>query len=407
MTRPAVVVTGVGLVTPAGIGATATFETLCAGRVTAAPDPQLRGLPVDFSYAVPDLRPDRALGRRLSGRMDRFSQMAVIAAREAVADAGLDPGDWPADRVAVLLGASGTSTPALAEDFMSHMQGHPERVSPQTALRSGTSAPVAEVALDLGARGPSLALSSACAAGNQAIALGCELLRSGACDVAITGGSESARTLVHVILLARARALSRRSDAPEFACRPFDADRDGLVLGEGAGVLVLERCEDASVRSVVPRAFLAGHGSSCDAFHYAAPEPEGRGAEQAMRAALADAGLAPGDIDHVSAHATSTPAGDLAEAHALGRLFLDVPPVTALKSQLGHALGAAGAIESAVAVLSLAEQTIPPTLNLDRQDAAIDLDVVRTCRRQAALRSVMSNSFGFGGHNTVVVFTDS
>lgn len=402
-----VVVTGVGLVTPAGIGSVATFAGLCSGRSAAAPDPELRGLPVDFSCAVPDLCPDRALGRRLGGRTERFAQMAVLAAREAVFDAGLDPDGWPADRVGVVLGAANSSAPALVQDLRHYWSDHPERVSPMTATRCTPNAPVAEVTLDLGVRGPSLALSTACAAGNQAIALGCELLRSGACDVVIAGGSESARNMVNVVMLAKARALSRRRDAPECASRPFDAERDGLVLGEGAGILVLERCQDARTRGSAPRAFLAGHGSSSDAFHYAAPEPEGRGAEQAMRAALADAGLTPGDIDHVNAHATGTPAGDLAEARALHRLFLDVPPVTALKSQLGHALGAAGAIESAVAVLSLGAQMIPPTVNLDHQDPAIDLDVVRERARPLALRSVMSNSFGFGGHNTVLVFTDS
>ncbi|MFF7690225.1 beta-ketoacyl-[acyl-carrier-protein] synthase family protein [Streptomyces syringium] len=406
MSRPEVVVTGVGLLTPAGIGAGATFAGLCAGRPTARPDPELRGEPVDFSCAVPGLHAEQVLGRRLSGRTDRFTHMAILAAREAVADAGLSPRQWPAaERVGVLLGSAGSATAAMFRETQHYLSGRRDRISPMTAVCCTPNASVTEVTIDLGARGPGFALSSACAAGNQAIALGCDLLRSGVCDIVVAGGSESARTVVNALLLGRLMALSRRRDDPAGACRPFDAARDGLVLGEGAGVLVLERWRDAAARGVTPRAVLAGHGAVSDAYHYVAPEPEGRGAEEAMRAALADAGLSPGDIDHVNAHATGTPAGDLAEARALRRLFVDVPPVTALKSQIGHALGAAGAIESAVAVLSLTQQTIPPTANLDHQDPAIGLDVVHRDARLVPLQAVMSNSFGFGGHNSVLVFT--
>ncbi len=406
MTSAAVAVTGVGLLTPARIGSRDTFDGLCSGRSTAAIDPDLQGAPVDFSCAVPDFRAQEALGRRLAHRMDRFTQLAVLAAREAVTDAGLRTDEWLPERVGVVLGTASSSMEALPTDMGHYLSGHPERISPMSLTRSLPSAPVAEVTIALGARGPSFSVSNACAAGNQAIALGVDLLRSRSCDIVIAGGAESPRTLCCAILLGRLRALSRRRDRPESASRPFDAERDGLVIGEGAGVLVLERQEHAHARGVVPRALLAGHGSTSDAHHYVAPEPEGHGAEAAMRAALADAGLRPVDIDHVNAHATSTTVGDLAEARALNRLFRnDVPPVTAPKSLIGHSLGAAGAVESAITVMTLQHQRIPPTANLERLDPAIALDVVHKGPRDTRMRAALSNSFAFGGHNTVLVFT--
>lgn len=406
MTHTAIAVTGIGLLTPAGTNSRDTFEALCSGRSTAAVDPDLHGAPVDLSCAVPDPHAPEILGRRRTQRMDRFAQLAVLAAREAVADAGLRTGEWLPERVGVVLGTANSSTETLTTELGHYLSGHPERVSPMTLTRSLPSASVAEVTIDLGTRGPSLAVTSACASGSQAIALGADLLRSGSCDIVVVGGSENPRTVTCSLLLGQLRALSRRREEPERASRPFDADRDGLVIGEGAGVLVLERQEHAYARGAVPRALLAGHGSTSDAHHYVAPEPEGRGAEAAMRAALADAGLCPADIDHVNAHATSTPAGDLAEARSLSRLFRgDGPPVTALKSLIGHSLGAAGAIESAITVLTLQHQRIPPTANLERLDPAIDLDVVHKAPRDVRMRAALSNSFAFGGHNSVLVFT--
>ncbi|RLV10324.1 3-oxoacyl-ACP synthase [Streptomyces griseocarneus] len=406
MTSTAVAVTGVGLLTPAGIGSRDTFDAMCSGRSTAEVDPDLKGASVDISCAVPDFRAPELIGRRRTHRMDRFTQLAVVAAREAVDDAGLSTGEWLPERVGAVFGTATSSMETLAVETGHYLDGRPDRISPMSLTRSLPSAPLTEVTLDLGIRGPSLALSTACAAGNQALALGADLLRSGACDIVVAGGSENPRTLPCALLLDKLRALSRRHDLPECASRPFDADRDGLVIGEGAGVLVLERLDHARARGAAPRALLAGHGSTSDAHHYVAPDPEGHGAEAAMRAALTNAGLGPADIDHVNAHATATPAGDLAEARALRRLFPDgAPPVTAPKSVIGHSLGAAGAVESALTVLTLQHQRIPPTANLDMLDPAIDLDVVHGRPRDVRMRAALSNSFAFGGHNTVLVFT--
>ncbi|MGW0532918.1 beta-ketoacyl-[acyl-carrier-protein] synthase family protein [Streptomyces sp. NPDC003032] len=403
---PAVAVTGLGLITPAGVDRDATWAGLSAGVRVAAKDPVLAGLPVDFSCAVPESAGVAALVPGRARRMDPYSRLAVLAAREAVADAGLTPREWPAERVGVVLGVGNSSMLAWPSTFAHLTAGRPERVAPTALPRSMPNTPVAEVTIDLAARGPSFAVAGACASGGYAIAVASDLLRSGTCDIVITGGAESARSTAASACLSQLTALSRHRHDPAGASRPFDAHRDGFVLGEGAGILVLERLEQARARRVTPRALLAGHGSSSDAHHYVSPDPQGAGAERALRAALSHAGLTADDIDHVNAHATSTPVGDLAEARALRRVFGDCPPpVTAVKSVIGHALGGAGGIEAAVTVLSLQEQAVPPTVNLDRLDPEVDLDIIRDERRAVRMRSAVSNSFGFGGHNVVLVFS--
>ncbi|MEU0335106.1 beta-ketoacyl-[acyl-carrier-protein] synthase family protein [Streptomyces sp. NPDC006193] len=406
--RAPVAVTGLGLVTPAGIGRDAAWAGLCAGQSTAAPDPALDGLPVAFSCRVPGLDAAALLGHRLARRLDRFTTFALIAAREAVADARLAPGGWDgADgvRVGVVMGVGTGSMQGWQAEF-DRLAGHtPDRVSPLALPRSVPNMAAAEIALDLGARGPNMVVSTACASGTSAIGLARDWLLSGRCDLVLAGGSESARLRMTAACFAQMRALSRRSAAPHAASRPFDRDRDGFVLGEGAAVLVLERTEDARARGVRPEALLAGFGASCDAHHFTAPRPDGEGAAQALRGALADAGLAPEDIDHVNAHGTATPQGDAAEHNALHRVFHRPPPVTAVKGTIGHAIGGAGAIEAACTVLTLRHQLIPPTANLDTLDPAMDLDVVVKTPRRRRMRAAVSNSFGFGGQNAVLAFT--
>ncbi|MFD4737614.1 beta-ketoacyl-[acyl-carrier-protein] synthase family protein [Streptomyces virginiae] len=416
-----VVVTGLGLLTPAGIGAAASWAGLCAGRPTAATDPELAGVPVDFSCALPDFTPEVLLGGRLVMRTDRFVHMGLVAAREALDDAGISPADWDPQRVGVVIGVSTGSMEAWAPPFASVAAGCHEEVSPFVVTRTLPNMAAAEISIDLGAQGPSLAVGTACASGATAIGVARDLVRSGTCDIVITGGSEATRVPIVATCFGQAGALSRRGHDPAGASRPFDVHRDGFVLGEGAGVLVLERAEHArargaraapvglSGRAVTPpkariRAVLTGYGASSDAHHFAAPHPEGRGAELAMRAALRDAALAPDGIDHVNAHGTSTPRNDLAEAFALHRVFRTPPAVTANKSVFGHALGGAGAIEAVCTVLTLQEQLIPPTANLEHPDPQCDLDVVTGSPRQARVRAAMSNSFGFGGQNAVLVF---
>ncbi|MGW7518105.1 beta-ketoacyl-[acyl-carrier-protein] synthase family protein [Streptomyces sp. NPDC054796] len=409
-----VAVTGLGLLTPAGIGVGETWEGVRAGRSTATADPELAGLPVEFSCRLPDVDIDARLGRRLSRRVDRFSAMALIAAREAVADAGLgEPwqaesegreADWDPDRVAVLLGVGSNSLATYPEEFGRLNEERPDRVSPLALPRSVPNFAASEVSTDLGAAGPSMAISTACSSGAMALGTARSLIESGACDVVIAGGSESARAAMTAACFAQMRALSQRGDEPERASRPFDAERDGFVLGEGAGILVLERAEHARARSARVYARLTGFGASCDAYHVVAPRPDGEGIVGATRAALADSGWEPQDVGHINAHATSTRLNDRAEAHALHRLFGTPPPVTATKSVIGHSLGAAGAIEAATTVLSVHYGTIPPTANLDTLDEGIDLDVVTGKERGTWAPTALSNSFGFGGQNAVLAF---
>ncbi|MGW0928766.1 beta-ketoacyl-[acyl-carrier-protein] synthase family protein [Streptomyces sp. NPDC002644] len=399
-----IAVTGLGIVAPDGVGVKEAWERLLSGVSTAARDPELDGMPVDFSCRVDDEAISARLGRGLRWRTDRFIQFAVIAAREAVADAGLYPEEWDAERVGVVIGVGGSAMVHTGE-YTKLMEGRFGAMMPSLVARSQPGMAAGEVSIDLGARGPILTTSTNCTSGASGIAMAKLLLDSGACDVVVAGGAESVRNSWGSAAFWRMGALSTRGDDPAAASRPFDADRDGFVLSEGAGVLVLEREEHARARRARVRARLAGQALSGDAHHCVAPEPDGAGAARAMRAAIADAGLTPADIDHVNAHGTSTTLNDVAEHLALRSVFGTPPPVTANKGVFGHAIAGGSAMEAAFSVLSLDQQVIPPTANLLRQDPAIDLDVVSGAPRPAALRSVLSNSVGFGGHNTALVFT--
>ncbi|GGM16745.1 3-oxoacyl-[acyl-carrier-protein] synthase 2 [Streptomyces fumigatiscleroticus] len=399
----AVAVTGIGLVTPAGIGTKESWERLLSGVPTAATDPELAGLPVDFSCRVPQQQLDSSLGRGLRWRTDRFIQFAVVAAREAVADAGLYPAEWDGTRVGVVIGVGGSAMEHMGE-YAKLAEGRHGAVTPSLVARSQPGMAAGEVSLDLGAKGPTMCTSTVCSSGTAALSAAKMLLDAGSCDIVVAGGTDSARCHWGSVAFWRMGALSTRCDTPAEASRPFDADRDGFVLAEGSGVLVVERAEHARARSARVYAELAGQGLAGDAHHFVAPHPDGAGAVHAMRAALADAGLSAGDIDHVNAHGTSTTLNDLAEARALRRVFGAPPPVTANKGVFGHAIGGGGAIEAACSVLSLHHSVIPPTANLDRLDPDIDLDIVAGRPRPAALSAVLSNSVGFGGHNAAVVF---
>ncbi|MGK5631384.1 beta-ketoacyl-[acyl-carrier-protein] synthase family protein [Streptomyces sp. URMC 123] len=403
--REEVAVTGLGLITPAGVGVPDTWEALCAGVPTAAKDPELEGLPIDFSCRVRNFDAADVLGRRLTWRTDAFIHLAVATAREAVADAGLDTGAWEGERVGVVVGVGATSQQSCPREYPKLMRGLYSTLTPTLVPRSVPNMAAGEIAIDLGAGGPNLGTSTACASGATAIGVARDLIASGACDIVIAGGSESARNSAFTALpFWRMGALSGRGDDPAGASRPFDADRDGFVLGEGAGMMVLERADHARARGARVHALLCGYGATADAHHPIAPHPTGEGARRALRSALTDADLAPGDIGHVNAHGTSTQQNDLIEGRVLCDVFPGRPPVTATKSIIGHALGAAGAIEAVCAVLSLVHQRIHPTANLDRQDPAIDLDIVAKVPRETALEAVASCSLGFGGQNAVLVF---
>ncbi|RAJ31782.1 3-oxoacyl-[acyl-carrier-protein] synthase II [Kitasatospora sp. SolWspMP-SS2h] len=400
-----VAVTGLGMLTPAGLDTAATWETVLAGTACARPVPALAGGPVDFACTIADAFDPLALLGPAARRMDRFTQLAVVAARQAVADATTDvPMGWDPQRVGVVLGTgfAGIST-WESQRMRLHADG-PQFVSPLAVPSSIANMAAAHISLDQRIHGPSHTVSTACASGTTAIATAVELLRSGRCDVVLAGGAEAAVTALTAAAFHRLGALSTRGQDPERASRPFDRDRDGFVLGEGAAVLLMETLPHARCRGRRPYALLAGHASATDAHHLTNPDPHGRAAEHALRTALADARIEPHQVAHVNAHATSTPQGDAAEAATLGRVFPHAPPVTAVKGATGHLLAAAGALEAAVTVLSIHHGLIPPIANWQQGDPGSDLNLAVNPVK-GPLPVAVSESFGFGGHNAVLVLT--
>jgi 3-oxoacyl-[acyl-carrier-protein] synthase II len=401
--RATLAVTGIGLVTPAGIGRDATWQKVCAGEPTADHDPALAGLPVDISCRVTGFEPTLHLSGVTARRLDRYSQFALAAAREAVADAGLDPGSWGSGRIAVVLGSAAGGITALEQQHARLLAHGPGRVSPLTLPLFLPNMAAGCLAIDLNVHGPVVHTGTACSSGATAIAVATDLLRAGTCDIAIAGGSDAMITPLCAVAFHRLGALSRRTDDPRSASRPFDVDRDGFVLGEGAGVLILERQEDARRRGARAHAMLVGHGASADAHHLVRPDPSGAGIVRALRSALTDAGIRPEEVDHVNAHGTSTPLNDITEAQALGRVLGPRSAVTSTKGVTGHLMGAAGAVEAGITALSLSHQMIPPTANLRTIQPGITNDIVRRSARNVALRVAVSTSLGFGGHNTALV----
>lgn len=399
-------ITGIGLVTPAGIGAAASWQNICTGQGTAAaPDPELAGLPVDFSARVPGFDADSLLGRRTAWRLDRCSQLALAAAREAVADSGLDPGAWDGTRVGVVIGSGIGGASTWERQYRRLIDFGVTAVSPLLIPMLAVNMTAGYLGIEFGATGPNLVTATACASGATAIGVARELLRSARCDIVITGGAEACVIPSIVCGFANMGALSSRRADPELSSRPFDTARDGFVPAEGAAVLVLERAADATSRGARVHAFISGYGASADAYRATTPDPQGTGAERALSEALADAGLPASAVGHVNAHGTSTPLGDLAEARMLRRVLGTGVSVTSVKGVTGHALGAAGAIEAAVTALSVEHGFVPPTANLSAQDPDIDLDVVAKEGRRERVGVAVSNSFGFGGQNAVLVVT--
>ncbi|GLW79299.1 3-oxoacyl-[acyl-carrier-protein] synthase 2 [Actinokineospora globicatena] len=365
----------------------------------AAPDPALAGLPVDVDCRVPGFDVDTEIGRRLAWRLDRYEQLAMAAARAAVADSGLDPKTWDGARVGVVLGTAIGGIGTFEREHRNLFDGGANEVSSLLIPMLGVNMAAGYVAIDHNARGPNFATATACASGATAIGVAMSLLRSGACDVVITGGAEASLTPTIVSSFAKMKALSRSGTS-----RPFDVSRDGFVIAEGAGVLVLERLADATARGARVWSRLRGHGATADAHHATTPHPDGIGAAAAIHTALADAGVLPDEVDHVNAHATSTPVGDVTEATTLRKIFGTRPVVTSTKGVTGHTLGASGAIEACLTALTLHHGVIPPTAGLTALDPAIDIDVARSAR-SANPEVAVSNSFGFGGQNAVLVLS--
>ncbi|MET9444386.1 beta-ketoacyl-[acyl-carrier-protein] synthase family protein [Streptomyces sp. NPDC006610] len=398
-----VAITGLGMVTPAGDDADTTWDGVCSGRSAAARDPLLAGLPVDFSCRIrlSDEELDHRVGRK-SWRMGRAEKFAVLAAREAVADAGLDPKAWDASRVATVIGCGMGGVQKWEEQQARLHERGPDMVSPLAIPMIIPNQVAGGVSIDLNARGASLAPATACASGATAIAVARDLLASGLCDIVVAGGAEAAIGRLCTTGFWRMGALSERVDDVSGASRPFAADRDGFVMAEGAGILVMERADDALARGARPRALLAGCGSTSDAYHPTSP-PEGAwGAEAALRAALTEAGVSPHDVEHVNAHGTSTPLNDATEAALIARVLPHRPSVTSAKGALGHTLGAAGAVEAVLTVLTMQHRVVPPVANLQAPAPEFDIDLVVKEPRQQHVRTAVSHSFGFGGHNVVL-----
>jgi 3-oxoacyl-[acyl-carrier-protein] synthase II len=411
MTRPdseRIVVTGIGCVSPLGLDLDSSWAGAVAGRSGVAPISRFDAseLPVRFAAEVegePDLGD---LPSKDTRRFDRFVRFALGAAREAILDAKLEVLDSNRDRIGTAIGSGIGGLETLTGNHKTLIERGARRVSPFTIPMSIGNMASGYVSIVHGLRGPNLCHVSACASGAHAIGEAAEWLRRGVADVIVTGGAEAPIVDIGVAGFAAMRALSTRNDDPQAASRPFDRGRDGFVIGEGAGVLVLESLAHARARGAAVRAEVMGYGVSSDGQHMAAPDESGEGAARCMRLALEDASLEPSDIEHINPHATSTPAGDSAEVTALRSVFgpaLDAIPVSATKSMTGHLLGAAGALEAIFAIRAMETQTLPPTCNLDDPDPDCTLDHVRGGARTASPCRALSNSFGFGGTNAALV----
>ena len=409
MTVRDVVVTGLGGSTPLGGDIHSTWQALLAGEsgVRLLEDDAFAELPVRIAAPV-RVDPSEVLTPVQIRTLDRAQRLALIAAREAWADAG-EP-DVDPERLAVVVSTGIGGMTTLLSQYDVLKERGPRRVSPHAVPMLMPNGPAATVGLALGAKAGAHSPVSACASGSEAIAMGLDIIRSGRADVVVCGGSEAVIHPLPMAAFAAMRALSSNHDQPQAASRPFDKQRDGFVLGEGAALVVLESAEHAAARGATLYAGLAGAGMANDAYHVAAPEPTGEGAARAMASALRDGGLTAADVTHVNAHATSTPTGDAAEARAIRTVFgehADHVAVTATKSCTGHLLGAAGALEAAVTCLALRDHTVPATRNLDDPDDEVDLDLVRvTPRTLTPGGAALSNSFGFGGHDVALVFTE-
>ena len=415
MSSTVVVVTGLGATTPLGGDAATTWANVVKGTsgVHALPYDWAADLPTRIA-AEAAVDPATLIDRVEARKMDRSTQLGLVAALEAWQHAGFGLGDDnPVDptRLAVSIGTGIGGLHTLLGQWDTQKEKGPRRVSPFTIPKLMANAPAATVGLKLRARAGIHTPVSACASGNEAIAQALDIIRLGRADVVLAGGAEGVIHPLPVAAFGQMQALSRRNDEPEKASRPWDKDRDGFVLGEGAAVLVLESLEHALARGATIYGTLAGAGTTSDAYDMVAPDPEGRGQSQAVRLAVQDAGLQPSDIKHVNAHATSTPAGDVTEAQsvraALGEAT-DGVIFTGTKSQTGHLLGAAGAMESIFTVLALMNRVVPPTINLDNPEEGLGIDIATTARPlpQGDLAAV-NNSFGFGGHNVAIAFTNA
>ena len=401
------VVTGIGAITPLAHDAPGTWEGLVAGRSGISPVSSFDAsdLPVRIAGEIRGFDAEAQLGPKRARRSARFSQLATVAAREAVADSGLELGPL-SDRTAVIINAAVAGWPEGDRNQRLLLEQGPSHVSPYYIPSTILNMAACEVAIDLGVHGPVNASALACASGTAALLEARRLLATGEADVVIAGGTDAGIARSMLAGLSVMGPLSKRNDEPERASRPFDADRDGFVFGEGAVVFVVESAEHAAARGARPYGSIAGGSLNSDAFHMSAPEPSGTYAARAISTALANAGVTPAELDYICAHGTATKANDVAETKAI-RIALgehaDRVPASSPKSMVGHLIGAAGALSAMVCLLAIRDSVLPPTINLETRDPACDLDYVPLRARPATVRVAAANAFGFGGQNCVIV----
>lgn len=409
MSRVRVVVTGLGCVSPLGLNVDQTWDGILSGRSGIAPISlfDTTGFKTSFAAEVKGFDPDQALNKRLSRRTDRFTQFSLEATRQALENAQFTIDDSNRDRVGVVIGTGIGGMNTLTDEQENFQDRGPRWVSPHMVPMMLPDTAPGYTAIEYGMRGPNMAVVTACASSANAIGEATEMIRRGAADVMLAGGAEAALIPVALAGFNNMGALSTRNEDPQGASRPFDLERDGFVMGEGAASLVLERHEHALARRANILAEVLGYSATNDAYHISAPAEGGAGAAICMQNALADADLTPADIDYINAHGTSTPLNDASETAAIKTIFGEqayATPVSSTKSMTGHLLGAAGAIESLFCIKTIQENILPPTINYNKTDPECDLDYVPNQKRAAQVSYAMTNSFGFGGHNACLIF---
>ena len=405
-----VVVTGLGAVTPLGLDVKSSWDAICAGRSGAAAITQFdaSAFTTRFSASVKDFSVEGYLEPRDARRMDPFIQYGMVAGIQAFRDSDLEITDQNANRIGCAIGSGIGGIGSIEETALLVEQKGPKRISPFFVPGAIINMIAGNLSIMYNLQGPNIAVVTACTTGTHNIGLGARMIAAGDVDAMLVGGAEMATTPVGIGGFAAARALSTRNDDPESASRPWDSDRDGFVLGDGAGMLMLESLESAQARGANIYCELTGFGMSGDAYHMTSPPEDGRGAAAAMRQALADAGLNASDLDYINAHGTSTEAGDLAESVAIRSVFgsdADNLAVSSTKSMIGHLLGAAGSVEAILTILALRENVAPPTINLDNPSPGCDLNYVPHHAQERPIQHALSNSFGFGGTNGSLIFS--
>ncbi len=403
-----VVITGYGVISPIGIGVNDFWNSLVSGKsgISRVSSFDASQFSTQICAAVKDFQPEKYIDKKKVRKMDRFSQLAFAAAKMAMEDAKLDMGKEDPFRVGVIVGSGIGGLSTVAQEHRVLLEKGPRRVSPFMIPMLITNIAAGEIAIAYNIQGPNYSVSSACATSNHTVGDALRLIRYGDADVIIAGGSEAAVTPLGLAGFCSARALSTRNHDPEHASRPFDKERDGFVMGEGAGIVILEALEHALSRGASIHAELIGYGATDDAYHITAPSPDGQSAARAMSNALADGGVKPEEVDYINAHGTSTPLNDKVETLAIKKVFGDYAykiPISSNKSMIGHLLGAAGVVELIATILSMEKEMIPPTINYEFPDPECDLDYVPNKARPKKINVALSNSLGFGGHNATLV----